>query len=121
MNTRIKQLRKTLGLNQKEFGAAIGVSQGTVASYESGRRVPQAAVLLAICRTFNASEAWLTSGDGAMFAMQDGDTAIGEMISDTDNARRRLLTALSKLPIEQCEMLEQIVLAIANEIKKADP
>lgn len=36
MNERIKLLRKALELNQTDFGARIGVKQGTVAAYESG-------------------------------------------------------------------------------------
>ena len=50
MNERIKLLRKALELNQTDFGARIGVKQGTVAAYESGARVPLDSVVVSICR-----------------------------------------------------------------------
>ena len=48
MNERIKLLRKALELNQTDFGARIGVKQGTVAAYESGARVPLDSVVVSI-------------------------------------------------------------------------
>ena len=50
MNNRIKELRKSLGLNQTEFGERIGVKQGSIASYESGARTPLDTVINSICR-----------------------------------------------------------------------
>lgn len=67
MNERIKLLRKALELNQTDFGARIGVKQGTVAAYESGARVPLDSVIVSICREFGVSESWLRSGEGEMF------------------------------------------------------
>ena len=67
MHTRIKALRNALGLNQTDFGAAVGVKQTTVAGYENGTRTPIDAVVSAICREFNVSETWLRTGDGPMF------------------------------------------------------
>lgn len=64
MNERIKLLRKALELNQTDFGARIGVKQGTVAAYESGARVPLDSVVVSICREFGVSESWLRSGEG---------------------------------------------------------
>ena len=61
MNERIKLLRKALELNQTDFGARIGVKQGTVAAYESGARVPLDSVVVSICREFGVSESWLRS------------------------------------------------------------
>ena len=67
MNSRIRKLRKTLGLSQAEFGEKIGVKQTTVAGYETGGRTPLDAVVSLICREFNVSEQWLRNGEGDMF------------------------------------------------------
>ena len=67
MNERIKLLRKTLGLNQTDFGSKIGVKQGTVTGYETGTRTPIDAVISSICREFNVNEDWLRTGEGKMF------------------------------------------------------
>lgn len=67
MQDRIKQLRKSLRLNQTEFGERIGVKQGSVAGYEKGARVPLDAVINSICREFNVNEDWLRTGEGEMY------------------------------------------------------
>ena len=53
MNDRIKSLRKTLGLSQREFGKKIGISDTAVSKLESGERNPSEQTLLSICREFN--------------------------------------------------------------------
>lgn len=67
MNSRIKDIRKQLGLNQTDFGNKIGVKQGSVAAYESGTRIPLDSVILSICREFNVNEEWLRTGNGDPF------------------------------------------------------
>ena len=68
MHNRIKQLRKSLNLNQAEFGDRIGVKQAAIAAYEKGTRTPLDAVLLAICREYGINETWLRTGEGEMYA-----------------------------------------------------
>lgn len=67
MNERIKKLRKALGLTQQEFANKIGIKRNSLANYETGRNIPLDAILLSICREFNASEDWLRNGSGNMF------------------------------------------------------
>lgn len=67
MNERIRKLRKTLELTQKEFANRIGIKQNTVATYEIGRSEPIDAVIALICREFNVNEEWLRTGIGTMF------------------------------------------------------
>ena len=71
MNARIKAIRKTVGLNQTEFGARIGVKQTTIAGYETGASTPMDAVISSICREFNVDEHWLRTGEGEMFRARD--------------------------------------------------
>ena len=67
IGNRIKRVRKALDLTQTEFAERIGSVQNTVTGYESGRRNPSAPVISLICREFNVSETWLTTGAGEMF------------------------------------------------------
>lgn len=80
MNERIKELRKTLGLNQTEFGEKIGIKQGSIASYESGARTPIDSVILSMCREFNVNETWLRTGEGEMFNELSADEEIGYIV-----------------------------------------
>lgn len=75
MNERLRRLRKTLDLTQREFGERIGVKGNTIAQYELGRNEPIDAVLSLICREFNVNEDWLRNGgsDDDMFVKLNED------------------------------------------------
>lgn len=66
LNKRIKELRKSLGMTQDDFGKKIGLARNSVANYEIGRRTPTNAVITSICREFNINENWLRTGEGEM-------------------------------------------------------
>lgn len=67
LNERIKKVRKSLKLTQREFSSKIGTTANVLTNYETGRRNPSSSVINNICKTFNVSEAWLRTGDGEMF------------------------------------------------------
>ena len=67
MNKRLKELRKTLGLKQREFAERLGVSAGYVANLESGSDAPARARIYQICHEFNVRREWLEKGEGEMF------------------------------------------------------
>ena len=62
MKDRIKKVRKDADLNQTEFGAILGVSRDAIATYESGRVIPDAAKRMLICEKFNVNPEWLENG-----------------------------------------------------------
>ena len=113
MNERIKLLRKALELNQTDFGARIGVKQGTVAAYESGARVPLDSVVVSICREFGVSESWLRSGEGEMFLQLSREEEITKfcmsIIRDPDSEfRRQFVSVLARLEPAQWQLLSDM-------------
>lgn len=50
---RLKQLRKEKGLTQIELAQSLGVSSGTVAMWETGKRKPQFETLNKLCDLFD--------------------------------------------------------------------
>ena len=66
-NERIKFIRKHLGLNQKEFGDILGVSQRAISNWESGRNEPSIEVLNSISTKWAINPTWLLTGRGEMF------------------------------------------------------
>jgi len=68
---RIKLLRQSLGLTQKEFASKIGIGEKTLRNYESGKFTPKEAVLRAIEQTFNVNPEWLRHGRGEMFSQKE--------------------------------------------------
>lgn len=113
MNERIKLLRKALELNQTDFGARIGVKQGTVAAYESGARVPLDSVIVSICREFGVSESWLRSGEGEMFLQLSREKEITKfcmsIIRDPDSEfQRQFVSVLARLEPAQWQLLSDM-------------
>ncbi|MCL1999450.1 MAG: helix-turn-helix domain-containing protein [Turicibacter sp.] len=79
MNQRIKQVRKEYGLNQKEFGESLGVKREALASYETGRVVPNNTFVQLLCTQYLINEKWLRTGEGCMMA--DNNDFIKEVVN----------------------------------------
>lgn len=66
MNTRIRQLRKSLNLTLREFGERIGLKPSTISDIEQGRCNISDRHIIAICSRFDVNETWLRTGQGNM-------------------------------------------------------
>lgn len=62
LQARIKGKRTELGFSQIEFGAAVGVSQPTVANWENGSHVPRPAAITKISSVLEVGQDWLLTG-----------------------------------------------------------
>lgn len=71
MNTRIRELRKALGLNQKDFAQKIGLRQNSISCMEKGVSTVTEQNIKTICSQFNVNENWLRTGSGEMFFKDD--------------------------------------------------
>lgn len=125
MQSRIKAVRKAVGLTQSEFGERLGVKGNTVTGYETGLRAPSDAILLSICREFNVNEDWLHTGEGPMFLERSRDDELAAFFGDIlsgqpDDFRRRLIAALSRLSVDEWAMVEHVATKLAEDMKKAD-
>lgn len=67
MNTRIKKLRNSLKLTQKQFGEQIGLKPTSICDIEQSRCSVTERCIIAICSRFNVNEEWLRYGTGEMF------------------------------------------------------
>ena len=104
MNDRIKELRRILGLKQREFADALGVKTGAVGAWESGSFKPGAARIELICERFKVSREWLVNGEGPVFK-EDSSTA-SPQASTVDVARvDAFKTALQLLPQDVLDAL----------------
>ena len=56
---RIKQLRKELGLSQRDFAEKIGVTASALSAYEKGAKNPSVNVAIDVASQFNVSLDWL--------------------------------------------------------------
>lgn len=67
MNYRIRELRKSLNLSQKEFAEKIGLKQNAISYMEKSGATVTEQNIKTICSQFNVNENWLRTGNGKMF------------------------------------------------------
>lgn len=129
MNERLRKLRKTLDLTQREFGERIGVKGNTIAQYELGRNEPIDAVLSLICREFNANENWLRNGgsDDDMFVKLNEDEELAmytQMLLDSTiddsvaNMIKKFICIYEKLDPNSKKILMNIADELIDNQKK---
>lgn len=124
MDTRIKELRKSLKLSQTDFGKQLGVSRDVINNIENKRVAPTEPIIKLLVSEFNVNRTWLETGEGNMFndLSRDEEIAgyIGSVLADEDDSfQKRLISALSKMTVEEWEVLEKLVTRLAeNEENK---
>lgn len=67
MNKRIRELRKTLNLSQKNFAERIGLKQNAISYMEKEGATVTEQNIKTICAQFNVNENWLRTGKGNLF------------------------------------------------------
>lgn len=120
MNDRIKSLRKTLGLSQREFGKKIGISDTAVSKLESGERNPSEQTLLSICREFNTDYYWLTEGADVDMFMKLPNTLM-EKLSERYNLNKKsqmVLKTYLEAPDDEKEAIENFLTTLAENLQK---
>ena len=60
---RLKELRNKKGLTQTEFAKIFGISSGTIAMWETGKRTPDKDMIIKIARYFDVSTDYLLGND----------------------------------------------------------
>ena len=121
MGYRIRKLRKTLDLTQKEFGRRIGIKGNTVAQYELGRSNPVDSVVSLIIREYNVSEEWLRNGEGEMFRPAPS-SALEQLAKDYNlsNAASKIIEKFVTLKPEKRKELLDLFLEIAKVLEESD-
>ena len=119
MDTRIKELRKSLKLSQTDFGKHLGVSRDVINNIENKRVAPTEPIIKLLISEFNVNRTWLETGEGNMFNDLSRDAEIAEYIGsvladEEDSFQKRLISALSKMTVEEWEALEKLVTRLAE-------
>ncbi len=126
MQNRIKELRKSLGLNQTEFADKLGIATSTISCYELGTRVPSDAIIKSICREYGVNETWLRTGAGEMRRSRSREAELGELIrsrliDSPESFQSALVTTLLRFDPDGPEMqvLEKILRSLIEDFQKA--
>jgi len=67
INERLKEIRKSLKINQSEFASKIGLAQSGYSQIETGENTLTEQNIKLVCLIYNVNETWLRSGEGEMF------------------------------------------------------
>jgi transcriptional regulator with XRE-family HTH domain len=123
INQRILEVRKALKMSQTEFGKEIGVSRGVINNIDLNVVPAKPLLIQQICRAYNVNETWLTTGEGEMFIKQSRTDEIAQFVGRTlatteDTFQKRLIAALSKLSVEEWEVLEKLANDLAAPKEK---
>lgn len=119
---RIKEIRKTVGLSQKEFGERVGVTYSSISLIEKGTNNPSEQTIRAICTQFNIRREWLETGEGPMNPPDaEDDILIDEIMAQHSDFVRAAFKAITRTP-GGWEMLEQLAKNLAEDMQtKKDP
>ena len=119
INERILSIRKSFSLSRAAFGQSLGVSGDVIKNLDYNLTEPKPAFIELICRTYNVNRTWLETGEGNMFNDLSRDAEIAEYIGsvladEEDSFQKRLISALSKMSVEEWEVLEKLVTRLAQ-------
>lgn len=123
VNERLKSLRISLGMNQKDFGERIEIAQTYLSQIEKGDRPVTDKISKIVClQNWNGksvNEEWFLTGNGEMFVPETKDEQITRLLSDVlkkenSDFKRRLVTALSKLDDTGWKYLEDFIDSISE-------
>ena len=117
---RVKEIRKSLGYTLEKFGEKIGIKKSALSLIENGKNALTEQNIKSICREFGVREEWLRTGDGEPFGSQTRNQEIqafaNEVMSDEDESfRKRVVGALTKLDLDDWEVLERLAKNILSD------
>lgn len=116
LNKRLAELRKNLGMNQKDFASSLSLGQSTLAMIETGKRELNERNIKLICSLYKVNYDWLVKGIGRMFQDDDSDAqAIVDSVMTGDNDfAKKILVKFAKLSDEHWKQLEEILNELEN-------
>jgi transcriptional regulator with XRE-family HTH domain len=70
---RIKRIRETLELSQRNFSSVLSLSHSYIASVETNSRGVNGRLIKLIISEFAVNESWLLTGEGEMFSQNPNE------------------------------------------------
>ena len=110
INQRIRELRKKIGLNQRDFCKMLSLSTGYIAAIEVNSRKVNDRIIKLIIGEFKVNEEWLRYGNGEMFREEPSNEKAARISSLYDD----LPPHYQDVVLGTIELLRK-----ANEIEKS--
>lgn len=120
MNSRIKQIRESLGMTLTKFSDRIGISVSGLRKLESGENNPSEQTIRAICSEFNVNRTWLETGTGQMQMPEaEDDELIDEVMRGDDEFVKAVIRGIARTP-GGWENMREVFEAIQKELDKKE-
>ncbi len=111
MNKRIRQIRLDLGLSQEEFGRRLGITKSAVSRIENSSNGASGQTVKSICREFSIDYAWLTTGQGEMFAENDDQITklVDTVLAGENEFARAIFRGFAQFSAEDWQQLHGLI------------
>lgn len=119
INSRIAEIRKTLGLSMRAFAGKIGISSASINYLEKGINNPSEQTIKLICKEFNVDYFWLIEGKGEMFTAIP-ETLIDELVDEykLDKYDKLIIQTYLEASDEQQKTIKDFLLTLAEKVSK---
>ena len=98
ISDRFKIVRQNANMTQKEFGAAIGITQNMVSQIEKNSRAPSERTKMLVCKVFGITETWMDSGEGPMYTEPTEADELAQLLQGASPTKALLLRIIASLP-----------------------
>ena len=118
INERVRQIRNTLNLTQKDFGGKLTLAQTYLSQIEKGNRVVTDKIFKIICHEFNVNDEWLRTGIGEMFNASSSNT-LTELFKKFkfDELDKKILLSYINLNAYQRKVIKDYIKAIVYDTR----
>lgn len=110
-NERLKEIRKSLELTQRDFSYALDIKQGSYSDVERGKAGISAVLLKNLIRRFRINPLWICEGQGSMFIDTPSEHSVTSGKSTATHNLKQLSREFEKETsfnlLEQVKQLEQ--------------
>lgn len=116
---RIKEIRKTQGVTQKEFSERVCVTQSYISRLESDKEIPTDMLIKLIALEFNISKQWLVDGVSSMYDFTEDDEFYRDSATQgaVNSSLAHLFETLASDTTECSEYEKKMILDILIELK----
>jgi transcriptional regulator with XRE-family HTH domain len=108
----IRDVRKHLGLKQKQFAQRLNISGAYMSDIEAGKKNPGIDVLEKMYKIFNVNPSYLFTGEGDLFLQsneikkKEPELPALKALSDEMTMTRKLVWYVMNIPVVRYAMLE---------------
>lgn len=117
MNTRLKEIRKSLGLSQEKFGEKIGLKKNSLSQLENGINTITDRIINDVCREFYINPEWLRYGTGDMHIQSNDKLSmyVSEITDGDDDFIKDLIEVYMELDQTSKDALKEIARKMAEK------